>query len=452
MLDAVLLEGIHCLSREVELKQLLHKLVELIHQNYPWQKYLVLVNQFPKRKPWSITEKFSAQEEKFLAIYLATADDAELSTQIHREDIAISNYQAEIPLTLVTYFKSHSQSIFVEQANDVAELRQDLYLSQQQPENFLGVPLLDQDNFYGIVYLENYTNSLNYTSEIQNFIQILVTQTAILLGNLELEKKPVQAVLEKQIERALLLEKITQEIRSNLDITHIFQVTVEQIGQVFGVNRCLIHSYHQETDSVLPVKAEYLRNEALSLMGYSIPLEGNLHGRQVLSQDKAIATTDVYQDPLFAQIHDICRQSKIKSTLVIRTSYHGQTNGVIALHQCDRRREWTNDEIELLESLAIQVGIAIAHAELFERKSIQKQELDHKNQLLQLEITEKERAQEFLKLIIDNIPQSIFWKDKNSIYLGSNQNFLNDTKLTSETEIIGKVNYSFRSIYDKLFF
>ena len=439
MLDAVLLEGIHCLSREVELKKLLHKLVELLHQNVPWQKYLIIVNQFPNKKPWSATEQVSAQEEKFLAIYLATADAGELSKQIYGEDIAISNYQAEIPWALVTYLEFYGQPIFVEQATEVAELRQDLYLSQQQPENFLGVPLLDQDNFYGIVYLENYTNSLRYTPEIQNFIQVLVTQTTILLRHLELEKKQITVVLEKQIKRALLLEKITQEIRSNLDITHIFKVTVEQIGQVFGVNRCLIHSYR--ADSVLLVKAEYLNNEALSLMGYSVPIKDNLHARQVLSQDKAIATTDVYQDPLFSQIHDICRKTKIKSILAIRTSYHGQPNGVIALHQCDRSRQWTNDEIEILESLAIQVGIAIAHAELLEKKSTQKQELDHKNQLLQLEIAEKERAQKFLKLIIDNIPQSIFWKDKNSIYLGSNQNFLNDKKLTSEAEIIGKDDY-----------
>ena len=43
---------------------------------------------------------------------------------------------------------------------------------------------------------------------------------------------------------------------------------------------------------------------------------------------------------------------------------------------------------------------------------------------IQKQIEEKLRQQqEFLRLVIESIPQFIFWKDRNSRYLGCNQNF-----------------------------
>ena len=63
-------------------------------------------------------------------------------------------------------------------------------------------------------------------------------------------------------------------------------------------------------------------------------------------------------------------------------------------------------------------------------------------------ITQRKRAEEavresqqMLQLIMDNIPQSIFWKDKELIYLGCNQNFARDTGLNSADEVIGKTDF-----------
>ena len=46
-----------------------------------------------------------------------------------------------------------------------------------------------------------------------------------------------------------------------------------------------------------------------------------------------------------------------------------------------------------------------------------------------------------LKNIIDTVPARIFWKDANSVFLGSNSLFLEDANLNSETDLIGKTDY-----------
>ncbi|WP_204103890.1 MULTISPECIES: PAS domain S-box protein [Spirulina sp. CCY15215] len=47
----------------------------------------------------------------------------------------------------------------------------------------------------------------------------------------------------------------------------------------------------------------------------------------------------------------------------------------------------------------------------------------------------------FLRLAIDNIPGAIFWKDRQSVFLGCNQYFANLTGLNSPVDIVGKTDY-----------
>lgn len=49
-------------------------------------------------------------------------------------------------------------------------------------------------------------------------------------------------------------------------------------------------------------------------------------------------------------------------------------------------------------------------------------------------------SQQLLTLVIDNIPQSIYWKDHDSIYLGCNQNFADEMGLDAPDQVIGKTD------------
>ncbi|BDA70056.1 hypothetical protein CAL7716_042220 [Calothrix sp. PCC 7716] len=54
---------------------------------------------------------------------------------------------------------------------------------------------------------------------------------------------------------------------------------------------------------------------------------------------------------------------------------------------------------------------------------------------------ELRQAQDFLKLIINLMPQALAWKDRNSVYLGCNQKLAAIAGLTKPEEIIGKTDY-----------
>ncbi|TAG97825.1 MAG: response regulator [Oscillatoriales cyanobacterium] len=213
----------------------------------------------------------------------------------------------------------------------------------------------------------------------------------------DLERAAAKTALERQIQRELLIGKITQQIRSSLQPDQIFQTAVTQIGQTFGANRCLIHSYSTNPQVDLPLVAEYLEPDCQSISNVSVPIWGNPHVVQMMIQDRAIASNNVYSEPLLQAVRPICREVNLKSMLAIRTSYQGEANGAICLHQCDRYREWTEDEIDLLEAVADQVGIAIAQAKLLEREKQRLQQLDRQNHQLQAEIRTRVRAEQALQ-------------------------------------------------------
>lgn len=60
-----------------------------------------------------------------------------------------------------------------------------------------------------------------------------------------------------------------------------------------------------------------------------------------------------------------------------------------------------------------------------------------------LERTEEalRESQHFLQLVMDNIPQAIFWKDKNSVYLGCNRNFAIDAGIDDPSQIVGLTDH-----------
>ena len=50
-------------------------------------------------------------------------------------------------------------------------------------------------------------------------------------------------------------------------------------------------------------------------------------------------------------------------------------------------------------------------------------------------------APQMLQLAMDHLPQAIFWKDRDLVYLGCNQRFAHDACLATPSDIVGKTDY-----------
>jgi len=221
------------------------------------------------------------------------------------------------------------------------------------------------------------------------------------------ERSFAQSALQRQFKQALLLKQITSEIRQSLDSKKIFQTAATQIGQAFQVNRCVIHTYITTPNVQVPVVAEYLEPGYESMLDLEVPIIGNPHMQKLLATEQALASRDVYESPLLQSALMVCRHLSVKSMLAIRTEYQKEANGIIGLHQCSSYRDWSKDEIELIEAVAAQVGIALAQAQLLAQEKERSEELTMKNFALERAKREAEAANrvksEFLAMMSHEI-------------------------------------------------
>ncbi|NVN93519.1 MAG: PAS domain S-box protein, partial [Desulfuromonadales bacterium] len=86
-----------------------------------------------------------------------------------------------------------------------------------------------------------------------------------------------------------------------------------------------------------------------------------------------------------------------------------------------------------------------AHEELELRVEQRTREITELNEKLKKEIHERtlaeeklHRSQKMLQLVMDNIPQKVYWKDRDSRYLGCNQSFAEHAGLKKPAEIVGR--------------
>ncbi|MBC7972740.1 MAG: GAF domain-containing protein, partial [Verrucomicrobia bacterium] len=249
-----------------------------------------------------------------------------------------------------------------------------------QMESYAGMRVMVENEVYGVLcFCNRHPAQRSFKAVDQELLKLMAQWS----GG-EIERQHVAKALERQIERAALLKHITEQIRQSLDAEQIFQTTATQIGKAFHVDRCVIHTYIDTPTPQIPMMTEYRGNGRCVLPDPSaldISVVGNPYIEKLLSQDQAIALSNVQADPLqtaLAQRQEIMSwEVALKSILAVRTSYQGHANGIIALHHSASRRNWTTDEVELLEAIALQVGIALEQARLLE------QEIQHRKKLIE---------------------------------------------------------------------
>ena len=114
-----------------------------------------------------------------------------------------------------------------------------------------------------------------------------------------------------------------------------------------------------------------------------------------------------------------------------------------------RAEKNSNDEIgylvekfnEMLENIQqSDKALQSAHSELENRVKERTEELE-KEVYERKRVTEVLReSQKMLSTVMDNIPQAIFWKDSNSVYLGCNKTFADHAGLKYPSDVFGKTD------------
>lgn len=167
-----------------------------------------------------------------------------------------------------------------------------------------------------------------------------------------------------------LLSNVASNIRKTLDMQTIWQQTVNGLGNMLGLERCLVCDYSKVMQTVTVV-AEYYQPALHPCLGRTFDL--------ALKPD--FLDTLQTLEPVISDFERGSDNEKPYTVLTVATCYQNEPNSILVLQQ-PPYRPWQPFEIELVQELTDQVGTAIAHAKLFSESETISQELRVKSQAL----------------------------------------------------------------------
>lgn len=221
------------------------------------------------------------------------------------------------------------------------------------------------------------------------------------------DRKIAENKLQQQFNKNLLLTTITDKIRQTLNPEEIFATAAQEIGKAFEVSHTLIFTYQYSPINhrkKITCVSEFIKDNVSSLLGLTI---NNSNIETFLYTEKAIAINDIHNHPLLLQFQTELEARNVTSLLICSTFYQNKVNGSIVLYNSHENHHWSEEEIELLEAVAPQLGIAIAQADLLKREKQRLHQLALKNKLLQQARKEADSANksksEFLAMMSHEI-------------------------------------------------
>ncbi|ACK73486.1 response regulator receiver modulated diguanylate cyclase/phosphodiesterase with PAS/PAC sensor(s) [Gloeothece citriformis PCC 7424] len=222
------------------------------------------------------------------------------------------------------------------------------------------------------------------------------------LAEFEMERQRTEAINKIKVLawREGIINRIVQVIREKLDIETILSTTVNQLHEALQVNRCLI--FMPDLQQKMYVKyVSHATGEGNQLVGIYCYFYQYYHPN--LAQGEAIVIPKI-EATLPIELQTIAKNYQICSVLLMPLLYQQSYLGGIALHQCDRQREWTENEITLVKTIAHHCAIAIHHTQLYQQAQI---ELAQRQQI---ETALRQREQRF-KALIENAADIIIILD-----------------------------------------
>ncbi|HEY9852625.1 MAG TPA: PAS domain S-box protein [Leptolyngbyaceae cyanobacterium] len=182
------------------------------------------------------------------------------------------------------------------------------------------------------------------------------------------DRKQAEAVVAATAQREQLINHLCGQIRASLELDTILATTVAQIHDLLEIDRCTFLWYFPETNPPFLQGVHESKNEDLfSMLGnYTIDDRtasaiANLAKSEIIRIDnvETVSNTDERE---FWQYFGGC---KSLLNFVIRSA--SGTIGVLACATCQNIRNWTDNEVELLQAVCNQLAIAISQAELYEQ-------------------------------------------------------------------------------------
>ncbi|MGL5081117.1 MAG: GAF domain-containing protein [Microcoleaceae cyanobacterium] len=204
-------------------------------------------------------------------------------------------------------------------------------------------------------------------SEI-SFIQQLATQVSLALDQVILLQKQ-----ESAAEQARRLNRTSSRIRESLVYSDILDATVEETHSALNADRVVVYQFDANWQGT--IVAESVSAGFPEALGANIddPCFAQNYVKPYL-KGRVQATADIYEANLTECYLKQLEPFEVRANLVAPIITNQKLHGLLIAHQCSGPRKWSNQDIDLLRQIAVQVGYALDQSSLLEQQRIATQQ------------------------------------------------------------------------------
>ena len=262
---------------------------------------------------------------------------------------------------------------------------QDCHLELLKPfqvKAHLVVPLMQGEELWGLLCVQQCLETRQWQDSEINFIQQICTQLGVAIQQAELlEKTQAQADKLKRVsEQQKTLFEVVTKFRQSLNLETIFRTTTEEVCRLLKADRVSVYRFNEDWGGEFVSDYEAANPDWAKVITLGVNtfwddtyLQETEGGRY--RNNETFAVDDIYQAG-FAQCHiDILEQFQIKSQVIAPIFVGSHLWGLLAAYQHSGVRHWEESEIRFMTQIGAQLGVAFQQAELLNQTQKQAQQL-----------------------------------------------------------------------------
>ncbi|MBE9106620.1 PAS domain-containing protein [Nostoc cf. edaphicum LEGE 07299] len=251
---------------------------------------------------------------------------------------------------------------------------------------FAGYPLIVEDETVGVIAM-----FARQTVTESTFKALEFAAQEIAIG---IKRKQTEVALRESVQRETLLNRLSSQIRASLDLNYIVETAVQEIRNLFQIDRCVFFWYRQDADvpyweRVYEAKSSFLpcllNQQEATHAEIKLIAAKTLNGEIIRINDTETVGDSIAQQFL----------QDFGFTAFMALPVHTQSGeiGAFSCGYCSGLRPWLNNEVELLQAVTVQLAIAIDQAKLYTQSRITAQTAQDKAQQLEAALLELQQTQ-----------------------------------------------------------